>query len=312
MNRQMLIDLLAAGRVANLPSVVSNVVFGASFIIWWVDFEALNLFWPALAGCFLYLGGCFLNDWYDRPWDQKNKPERALPAGRLFPPGVLFLALAFLLAGLVCSFLQAVPAGWVAVGIVLAVALYTWIHKKSTLGVIPMGLCRGGLYFLGLTSQAIPEIIPKGVGFWKGPSLISSFPGLVFPALGLAAFVAGLSLLARYEARGIVDPWKKWLAMVLLLLPSVTVSFLGFSAVLIALVGFGAIVLWGHRLLRQSIGRGVSFFLASICLVDGIPLAMMAFGSIGVPLTPNYWPFLGVSALAFLLALALQRIAPAT
>ena len=310
MNRQTIIDVLAAGRVANLPSVVSNIVFGAATTSWWVHLNGLNLFWPAVAGCLLYLGGCFLNDWSDRNWDQEHKPSRAIPSGRLKAVRVLILALVCLLAGLLCAFWQSLLSGGVAVFIVLAITVYTWIHKKTLLGILPMGLCRGGLYFLGLASQTSPETILKGTTVMQLPTLVSAFPEKILPALGLASFVAGLSLLARYEAKGMVEPRKKWFAGFLLIMPGLTTGA-GLLGTLLATTLFALIAFWGHHLLKQAISKGVSFLLASICLVDLIPLLLRAPSS-GVFHIPNYWPFVAVSGVAFLLALLLQKVAPAT
>lgn len=308
MNRQTIIDLLAAGRVANLPSVVSNVVFGAVTTGWLVHANGLNLFWPSVAGVCLYLGGCFLNDWSDRQWDGENKPERAIPSGRLSAAGVLFLALVFLLGGIVCSFFQSQLAGIVGLVVAAAIMVYTWIHKKTILGVLPMGLCRGGLYFLGLASQSVPDQIFKAKTVVSESSITALMPTMIAPAFGLAAFVAGLSLLARYEAKGVIASWQKWLAYVLLLMPGLRMLTVDLMSALLVTVVFVLVVLIGHRALKQSIGKGVSFLLASICLVDLIPLLLAAPSSN----QPNLWPFVGVSSIAFLLALLLQRIAPAT
>ncbi|MEO5716834.1 MAG: UbiA family prenyltransferase, partial [Luteolibacter sp.] len=87
--------LFATARIANVPSVVSNVWLGVALGI------AINtpmgegqsgpgIPWSHVillmtAGICLYVGGNFLNDWMDRRWDSENRPERALPRG-LFKP----------------------------------------------------------------------------------------------------------------------------------------------------------------------------------------------------------------------------------
>lgn len=306
MNRQVLVDVLAAGRVANLPSVVSNVVFGAVTASWLIHANGLNLFWPALAGCGLYLGGCFFNDWRDRKWDAAHKPSRAIPSGRLPAGSVLLLALLFVLAGLLIAFWQSQLAGFVALGIVGSIGIYTWIHKKTVLGILPMGLCRGGLYFLGISSQTLPSSVLKGATKIESPSLISLFAQLVLPALGLAGFVAGLSLLARYEGKGVVSAGKKAWAILLLLLPGFALFQVSFFSGCFGLLGFSAVAFMGANLLRKSIPQGVSFLLASICLVDAFALTILAFHH------SFLWPFAGLSLATFALALALQRLASAT
>ena len=78
MNKQAVIDLLAAGRVANLPSVVSNVMLGAVVFALMGKVVWPSVFFGIVVGVSLYLGGCFLNDWWDRNWDREHKPELSL------------------------------------------------------------------------------------------------------------------------------------------------------------------------------------------------------------------------------------------
>ncbi len=293
MNRGAVIDVLAAGRVANLPSVVSNVIFGSVILSGAVPVGGFRLFVPALAACALYLGGCFLNDWQDQSWDRQHKPERALPSGRLGSSFVLLLALVSLGLGLAFAFGQNGQTGAVALVLIAFIGLYTWLHKKTAWGIVPMGCCRGALYMLGFMAQG-------------GALILAS--GLVLPVLGLSSYVAGLSLLARYEAKGVLGLWKKGSAFVLLTLPGLLLfSYSGIAGVLGTLF-FGVVAAYGQRLLKTAISRGVSFFLAAICLVDFGVLTLLA--SVGS--APYLWPFAGLSLCAFVLALVLQRIAPAT
>ena len=107
----MLKDLLAAGRIANLPTVWTNVLVGASvgvasgFGEW-----SIRLAIAMVAGSLLYVAGCFYNDFYDRHWDAEHKPDRAIPSGRLKPVilGWLIVAFTLLVAGL-CFFMGFTP-----------------------------------------------------------------------------------------------------------------------------------------------------------------------------------------------------------
>ena len=84
--------LLATLRIANAPSVVSNVFLG--FMLGWIydrDYwNPASMHWheaaiACLAGLMLYFSGNLANDWFDRSWDAEKRPERALPSG-LFRP----------------------------------------------------------------------------------------------------------------------------------------------------------------------------------------------------------------------------------
>ncbi|MCP5544662.1 MAG: UbiA family prenyltransferase [Akkermansiaceae bacterium] len=153
-------------RVANLPSVVSNVWVGVAFGIVMFesdpnrpDFTPVPMM-PTLllvaGACSLYLGGCFLNDWKDFDWDLRNRTERALPRGLFQRVSYLASAVGCLLVGVSLALL-ANPMTWPAVlVVVVSVLLYTWVHKRAVWSVVPMGFCRGALPFLGALGFASP------------------------------------------------------------------------------------------------------------------------------------------------------------
>ena len=303
--------LLSTARVANIPSLMSNVWLGVA--VAWILAASdgvgdMEVPWGAflllsVAGTALYVSGNFLNDWMDRDWDAVKRPERALPRG-LFRPPAYFLAALYLAAigiGIAASSAAVdLLAVVVAFGIFGCVVLYTWIHKKTVWSVIPMGLCRALLPIMGAA----------GVMGWDG------FDGRVwFLGVALLCYIAGLSLAARFESTGalmgrqqnltralFMTPLALWLAFVLL---NGDWSWL-------AMAGFPPYVIWVlfcDRMRRAGTFRFVSLLLAGIPLVAWIfllPIGLVhpsgAFGMLCVALPP----------LAFISALLLQRIAPAT
>lgn len=331
MNRQVIIDILAAGRVANLPSVVSNVVLGA------VVFGVFGqISWPAVAGgcgcgMFLYLGGCFLNDWWDRNWDKENKPDRAVPSGRLSGGLLLGLAIFCFVIGMGLSLVLGPIAVSFALLIVVLILVYSFIHKRTSFGVIPMGLCRALLYFLGFFS-ANPEFylweISDGAFVYYVD--FTDWVSLLFcPAIGLLSYIAGLSLLARHEARGDQPSASRVVAYFLLFLPILTHAvWTGSQVPLLAVLSalpFLIVVFLATRRIKTSIGAGVSSLLAAIPLLDFVLVFPLAWGAffeahrisqyLGRGDGINEWSlFLPafISLLAFFLARVLQKIAPAT
>ena len=327
MKTEKLVDLLAAGRVANLPSVVSNVVTGA--VIYWLtrvgDFSWqiggesaiswLSVVLGCVVGCLLYLGGCLLNDWWDRDWDRVNKPARAIPSQRLSAKTLLILALFFLVSGLLTSSFFGASGIGVALMIALLILVYSAIHKKTAWGVFPMGLCRSGLYFLGY--------VAANPGACLGEcSFLTSSLALFIPAMGVLAYIAGLSMLARFEAKGNLPASHRTLACFLLFLPVLThlTWVVGKAPVwsFVSVLPFVLMVSRAIRVIAKSLPAGVSFLLASIPLLDFLivlPLVMLGYsaatsvdgnsGSLGII-------FAMIPLLAFGLALVLQRVAPAT
>ena len=84
--------LLATLRIANAPSVASNVWLGVvlgQMATLELEFNfAWNAVLPALAGVLLYFAGNLANDWFDRDWDRTRRPERASLQRRSSPPAV--------------------------------------------------------------------------------------------------------------------------------------------------------------------------------------------------------------------------------
>lgn len=301
--------LLATARVANLPSVVSNVWLG-----WMVGLLSAGsgssprglvpgFYLLPLAGILLYLSGNFLNDWMDRKWDALHRPERALPR-RLFRPG-LFAAIAAGLAmlGLAAAFTTSPSSGWVAAGIVISILIYTFLHKRTAWAVIPMGLCRALLPVMGS---------------------IAAFPYIdaIWPAsCALLCYIMGLSLSARYESLAAPPIRVAILSRALLLGTAVLVAW-GNRHLLVTrwpnLAGVLPYLLWTSlclRIWRRPVPVLVSRLLAGIPLVDWmtlLPLFLMLVISGGYD--PGSWQitFFLVPPAAFLLGLLLQRLAPAT
>jgi len=332
--KQRLLDLLAMGRVANLPTVLCNVFTGCLLGAWsWGGLNQdlypghkISLLLPLLSGACLYLGGCFLNDWSDSHWDKQNRPERAIPSGRIHPQSVLKIAAALLAAGLALAFYAKVWALLPAATIVAAILIYTRFHKKSPLAIIPMGLCRGLLYVMGFVAQGIPHseifsglnsdtpTLPVWQDFARSALILSS------TALGLLAYIAGLSLAARFESKGKLIGNTKLLALLLLAAPILThtwiwIEFLPkptyLAAALFALVLLPIITV----VRKKGLGLFVSALLAIIPLIDLVVLAPISRAAIAGPTvvpTISSTTILAVPFLALFLALALQRLAPAT
>jgi len=314
-SRNKLLLLLASARIANLPSVICNVWLGVGLtaLIVPAPSEVHNaaLLWLMLCGVALYLGGNLLNDWHDRHWDARHRPERALPQGA-FPP-VLYCGLACLLLIGGIGF-AACAHPWSAVvagGLVASILGYTRWHKRHAASVILMGLCRALLPMLALVGPLVHSLS-------RGDWLTSLW--CLLPSLALWLYLAGLSLRARGEAVP-VEPASEvvpvvWLCLAGPLMLSPLLASGKWSVIGSGLVPLAVWALWTTLALtryRRPMGRQVSALLAGLPLLDWILLL-----PIGVPglHTPHPGLLSAVSLLlpplAFLAALALQRLSPAT
>ncbi len=291
--------LMATARVANVPSVVSNVWVGGALgmSFWWgLDqnrFPEIMML-MASAVC-LYVYGNFLNDWKDAEWDVKHRPERALPSG-MFQKGT-YLGVACVLAvmGFISAWVVNGTAGAVALAIILCVVIYTVWHKERAWTVLFMGLCRGLLPVLG-ACVVKPSLDLAGVC-----------------GAALCCYITGLSLSARAEARGEIGMGTRWvsrglwvLAAGLMLWPHWRHAEMTWLLGVAPLV-YGCWIVLCSTFFRVPVARHVSGLLAGIPLLDWVFL---------LPLLAMPGPVEIASAvippLAFVSALLLQRLAPAT
>jgi 4-hydroxybenzoate polyprenyltransferase len=288
--------LAATARLANLPSVVSNVLLGV-LLVGGAAFEP-GIAAVLVAGVCLYLCGGFLNDWADRRWDAERRPERALPRG-WFTPGV-YLGLGLAMAA--CGMAAAAIADWrataVAAAIAANVALYTWLHKKSAWSAVFMGLCRALLPVLG----------------WAATGDATLMPAALLAGFALFFHVAGISLLARNESLTSPAPGANRAygcfavsAMVMFLCGLWIFDIPAASA----LTGLLPYLLWtGLCLFRRSgTAARISGLLAGIPLVDWMLLLPI---HLSLESARPGGLCLWLPPVALLAGRALQRFAPAT
>ncbi|HEY3862736.1 MAG TPA: UbiA family prenyltransferase [Verrucomicrobiae bacterium] len=248
---------------------------------------------PALAGAalsasFLYEGGMFLNDAFDAEFDRHHRRSRPIPSGAISERTVWQWGFGWLALGLTSAIWLGLPSLLWAAILCACILCYNAVHKWTPAGPLLMGACRLCVYLLAASAAR------RGVSgevVWKG--------------LGLAAYIAGLSCLARKESqRGRVNFWPS----LLLAAPVVCAGLFDDDPNWMPAVVYSlALAAWISWALSQSVGQEepnvgytVSRLLAGVVLVD-----LLAVASGGEP-------WIGWFAGWFVLALFLQRFIPAT
>lgn len=309
--------LLATARVANVPSVVSNVWVGValgSIMTFYANERTPSESWIsggflAVAGVLLYIGGNFFNDWMDRGWDEEHRSERALPSG-LFPPRIYAsLAVCLMGAGVALAGAVNLRSCLVAGGIVFWIIVYTVWHKRSAWAVLPMGMCRALLPIMGYLAL-LPKVDSIDTVLMIGPV-----------ACGLFAYIMGLSLSARYESMANPPMRVAVMSRGLLLITAVSLAMgnrIFFLDRLTSIWGALAYLTWTGfclRFWRNPVPKLVSGLLAGIPLVDWmvlLPVAMTYMHDSREGAKSLAVASLIIPPLAFISALLLQRLAPAT
>ena len=178
-------------RVPNLPSPLADIALGA-FVVsgGWPADHLSRLALLCMSSICLYAAGMVLNDTYDVAEDRVGRPERPLPRGHIsfayaHAAGLFLLAMGLVLAGF---------SGWhengfdqqpgrVAVALAFSVWLYNIWAKRTVVGPVVMGLCRGQNVLLGATVAGI-----------------ALDERALVPAAACALYIGGLTWFARDDA----------------------------------------------------------------------------------------------------------------
>lgn len=275
--------MLRLGRVSNLPTVWTNALAGVMLA---GGGSAGTVLLAALALSCFYIGGMWLNDAFDAEIDAEQRANRPIPMGEAKLQTVFIVGYALLAAGIGISFLLGTAAGIAGIALAIAVVLYDWLHKKTVLAPVIMGVTRFLSYGLGALA----------VGIFAGPVL--------WGGLGLLAYVVGLTYAAKHEAYDRLEKaWPLWvLALPILYALWVSVNApvaLLFLAGLVVVVGFALKLLF--RRAKGDVPRAVVTMIAGISLYDAVLLAGAGLPALAL-----------VAVLGFGLTLFLQRVASGT
>ncbi len=136
----------------------------------------------------LYAGGVVLNDVFDYALDCRERPERPLPSGRISRMAAARLGWGLLVAGIGLAAAASAVGGdlrpvLIAAVLALVIVAYDGLLKKTPLGPVAMGSCRGLNLLLGMSLSTVA---------WQSPHYLI--------AGALTVYVAGVTWFARTEA----------------------------------------------------------------------------------------------------------------
>jgi 4-hydroxybenzoate polyprenyltransferase len=277
--------LLRLGRISNLPTVWTNVV-AAAVIAGGARADQLALLLPAMTA--FYIGGMYLNDFFDRAVDARDRPGRPIDAGEISATAVATIGYGLLALGVVLMMPFGLPSA--ACGTVLAatIVLYDAWHKGNVLSPVVMGLCRA-LVYLGVCAALTGCVSPA----------------VLIGALALASHVAGITYAAKQEELnriGHLWPLLMLALPVLAALPLIAAWPVPVALAVLVALDASAIRLLASRRVPGAVPLAVSRLIAAICLVDAVAIAWAGGGAVLVTLC----------ALGYPLTRAFQKIIPGT
>jgi len=146
--------LLRLMRPANIVTSVADVLAGIAIAGYVIGPQPSYI--PIILLCLstigLYGGGIVFNDVFDADLDQIERPERAIPSGKVKIIEAVFLGSFLLIMGIVIAFLYSIVSGVIAFLIALCALIYNKYSKHHPfIGPLNMGVCRGLNLLLGIS-----------------------------------------------------------------------------------------------------------------------------------------------------------------
>lgn len=175
-------------RPANVVTALSDSMAGLAivgFTFGSLDYQYYPALFLGLSSMCLYAGGVVFNDIFDHELDSTERPERALPSGRIKRSEAIWGGIILLGLGIFLAFWQSRLSGIVAILITLLALFYDWKGKHMRVfGPINMGLCRAYNLLLGMSVYEL--------------GVLEHFPVILIPLI----YIAAITLVSRGEVHG--------------------------------------------------------------------------------------------------------------
>lgn len=142
-------------RPANLVTAIADILAGLSLAKFIFSTDILSIqtiILLSISTVGLYGGGVVFNDVFDAELDAIERPERAIPSGKVSKQNATILGFSLLVIGIFCASLVSFESMIIALSVAVLALVYDKFGKHHAFfGPINMGLCRGGNLLLGMS-----------------------------------------------------------------------------------------------------------------------------------------------------------------
>jgi 4-hydroxybenzoate polyprenyltransferase len=262
-------------RISNLPTCWTNVLTGCA-----IGSAAasqppaiLPVIILSVIISLLYMAGMALNDLVDVKIDKEQRPERPIASGLISPRAALIFVVMLFAAAFVLLLVYFRHCTYLAALLAAMIVLYDITHKRLWYSVVFMACCRALIYVI--SARAFVD---------SGTRLSSANVAIASAILGL--YIAFVTLIARSENRQQLDK-HRWLSIaIMLLVPavfalSVPTTIYPCIIAMALLIILSRAALWAFAEPPRT-KQAVVIWLASICLLDCLILAVLASPTLAV------------------------------
>ena len=175
-------------RPANVITAIADILAGVAVATFSFPDQPLrpaDVLLLCLSTAGLYAGGIVFNNVFDAELDAAERPERAIPSGRISKKNAICFGGLLLALGVGTAFAVGPVSGLIASAVAGCALLYDKFGKHhAVLGPLNMGLCRGGNLLLGVS------LIPAALPLWGWAGLLP------------VGYIAAITLISRGEVHG--------------------------------------------------------------------------------------------------------------
>ena len=262
------INYLRLARIANVFTIVSNILLGYLFFTPISNFDHFNIVKLISISAFLYIGGMVLNDYFDINIDKKERPWRPLSSNKITKKNALVIILFSFSYSLIFSFIIGLNTFIITLIMIALIFLYNKFLKNTIYGPINMGVIRSLNIVLG-ASQSI---------FLLEDSLLIFDTRFLIPVFTEFFYVCAITILSKNETKEFffnfynIFPFVIIYLIIFFVFFFILLNIFNYFSLIPLLIFFSVISYSQITLLKKmiTIQKSVSYLIMMIVILDSV------------------------------------------